>query len=140
MTLEERHPEGCYSLEEATRRPRDRDLGRIFEGLRPTVPPWGHRPQRRGGGEPRRETIRSKRPSSFILPSFRARVGVMALVIAAIPDVFFRAKVLETARALSVAVEVARDADELLQQVRAEKPRLILMDLQAKALQPLDTM
>jgi CheY-like chemotaxis protein len=64
----------------------------------------------------------------------------MAHVIAAIPDVFFRAKVLETAKTLSVPIEVARDADELLQQVRAEKPRLILMDLQAKALQPLDTM
>ncbi|HZE98016.1 MAG TPA: hypothetical protein VE981_13385 [Planctomycetota bacterium] len=64
----------------------------------------------------------------------------MAQVIAAIPDVFFRAKVLETARTLGVPVEVARDADELLQQIRVEKPRLILMDLQAKALQPLDTL
>ncbi|MBV8879188.1 MAG: hypothetical protein JO332_04400 [Planctomycetaceae bacterium] len=64
----------------------------------------------------------------------------MAQVIAAIPDLFFRAKVLETAKQLSVRLEIARDADELLQQVRAEKPRLILMDLQAKALQPLDTM
>jgi len=64
----------------------------------------------------------------------------MAQVIAAIPDIFFRAKVLETSKQLSVSLDVARDADELLQQIRAEKPRLILMDLQAKALQPLDTM
>jgi CheY-like chemotaxis protein len=64
----------------------------------------------------------------------------MAQVIVAIPDLFFRAKVLETAKQLSVSLAVARDADELLQQIRAEKPRLILMDLQAKALQPLDTM
>jgi CheY-like chemotaxis protein len=64
----------------------------------------------------------------------------MAKVIAAIPDIFFRAKVLETAKQLSIPLDVARDADELLQQVRAEKPRLILMDLQAKALQPLETM
>lgn len=63
----------------------------------------------------------------------------MAQVIAAIPDLFFRAKVLETAKALSVSLDVARDADELLQQVRAEKPRLVLMDLQADKLQPLDT-
>jgi len=62
------------------------------------------------------------------------------MVIAAIPDIFFRAKVLETAKQLSIQVEVARDADELLQQVRAEKPRLILMDLQSKVLQPLDTL
>jgi CheY-like chemotaxis protein len=61
----------------------------------------------------------------------------VAHVIAAIPDLFFRAKVLETAKALSVNLEIARDADELLQQVRAEKPRLILLDLQAAALQPL---
>ncbi len=64
----------------------------------------------------------------------------MAQIIAAIPDVFFRAKVLETAKALAVPVDIARDADELIQQVRAEKPKLILMDLQAKALQPLDTL
>jgi CheY-like chemotaxis protein len=67
-------------------------------------------------------------------------VDFMAQVVAAIPDLFFRAKVLETARSLSVQVEVARDADEILQQVRTEKPRLVLMDLQARALQPLDTL
>src|SRR5688572_24179391 len=64
----------------------------------------------------------------------------MAQVIAAIPDLFFRAKVLETAKTLSVQVDVARDADELLQQIRTEKPRLVLLDLQAQALQPLDTL
>jgi CheY-like chemotaxis protein len=64
----------------------------------------------------------------------------MAQVIAAIPDLFFRAKVVETAKTLSVPLQIARDADELLQQVRAEKPRLVLLDLQAQALQPLDTL
>ena len=64
----------------------------------------------------------------------------MAQVIAAIPDLFFRAKVLETAKTLAVNLDIARDADELLQQVRSEKPRLVLMDLQAAALQPLDTL
>lgn len=63
----------------------------------------------------------------------------MAQVVAAIPDLFFRSRVLETAKALAVTVEVARDADEVLQKVRAEKPRLVLMDLQAQALQPLET-
>jgi DNA-binding NarL/FixJ family response regulator len=53
----------------------------------------------------------------------------MAQVVAAIPDLFFRAKVLETAKRLSVDVSVARDADELLRQVREEKPRLVLIDL-----------
>ena len=64
----------------------------------------------------------------------------MAQVIAAIPDVFFRAKVLEAAKSLAVSLDVARDADELLQQIRAEKPRLVLLDLQAAAMQPLDTL
>jgi len=64
----------------------------------------------------------------------------MAQVIAAIPDLFFRAKVLETAKTLAVNLDVARDADELLQQIRTEQPRLVLMDLQAAALHPLDTL
>ncbi len=63
----------------------------------------------------------------------------MARVIAAIPDLLFRSKVLETARALSVPIDVARDANDLLRMVREEKPRLILLDLQAQALQPLET-
>ena len=64
----------------------------------------------------------------------------MAQVIAAIPDVFFRAKVIETARTLSVPLLIARDADELLHQVRTEKPSLVLLDLQAQALEPLETL
>jgi CheY-like chemotaxis protein len=63
----------------------------------------------------------------------------MARVVVAIPDLFFRAKVLETAKTLSVDLDIARDADEVLQKVRAEKPRLVLMDLQAAALHPLET-
>lgn len=62
----------------------------------------------------------------------------MARVIAAIPDLFFRSKVLETAKALAVEVDVARDADEMIQKIRAEKPALVLIDLQAAALQPLE--
>lgn len=64
----------------------------------------------------------------------------MAKVVAAIPDLMFRSKVLETAKALSIEVEVARDADEVLQKVRAETPRLVLLDLQAAALRPLETL
>ena len=64
----------------------------------------------------------------------------MAQVIAAIPDLMFRSKVLEAAKALNVSVETARDADEVLQKIRAEKPKLVLLDLQAQSLRPLDTL
>src|SRR5436190_21530031 len=74
----------------------------------------------------------------WIYPTPVARLSLMARVIAAIPDLFFRAKVLETAKALAIDVEVARDADEVVRKVRAEKPRLVLIDLQAAALQPLE--
>ena len=64
----------------------------------------------------------------------------MAKIVAAIPDLFFRSKVLETAKALAVEIDVARDADEILQKVRAEKPALVLLDLQAEAMRPIDTL
>jgi CheY-like chemotaxis protein len=64
----------------------------------------------------------------------------MAQVVAAIPDLFFRAKVLETAKTLGVGLEVARDANELLQHIRQERPRLVLMDLQAAPVQPLESL
>ena len=63
----------------------------------------------------------------------------MAKVIVAIPDLMFRSKVIEAANALKVDFEVVRDPDEVIQKVRAEKPKLVLMDLQAAALRPLDT-
>ncbi|HKQ60245.1 MAG TPA: hypothetical protein VJS92_03105 [Candidatus Polarisedimenticolaceae bacterium] len=64
----------------------------------------------------------------------------MAQVVAAIPDLFFRAKVLEVAKALAIDVAVARDAAELVERVRADKPRLVLIDLQAQAVEPLKTL
>lgn len=64
----------------------------------------------------------------------------MAQVVAAIPDLFFRSKVMETAKALSIELAVARDADELLRQVRSERPRLVLLDLGAAAVRPLESL
>lgn len=64
----------------------------------------------------------------------------MAKVVAAIPDLMFRSKVLEAAKALQVDVDVARDADEILRKVREEQPKLVLLDLQAEALRPIDTL
>jgi CheY-like chemotaxis protein len=62
----------------------------------------------------------------------------MAQVLVAIPDLFFRSKVLEAGKALQVELEVARDADQALQSLRAEKPKLILLDLEAAPLHPLE--
>ena len=63
----------------------------------------------------------------------------MASVIVAIPDLMFRSKVIEAANALGVTFDVVRDPDEVIRKVREEKPKLVLMDLQAQALRPLDT-
>jgi CheY-like chemotaxis protein len=64
----------------------------------------------------------------------------MALVIAAVPDLFFRSKILETARALSVTLAVARDSNELLERLRLEKPRLVVLDLQSPAVRAIETL
>lgn len=63
----------------------------------------------------------------------------MAKVIVAIPDLMFRSKVIEAANALKVDFEVVRDPDEVIRKAREEKPKLVLIDLQAAALRPLDT-
>ena len=64
----------------------------------------------------------------------------MAQVIAGIPDLMFRSRVIEAAKALSVSLETVRDADELIRKVREEKPLLVLLDLQAPSLRPLETL
>jgi len=64
----------------------------------------------------------------------------MAQVVAAIPDLLFRSKVIEAAKALSVSLETVRDPDELIRRVREEKPKLVLIDLQAAVLRPLETL
>lgn len=64
----------------------------------------------------------------------------MAQVVAAIPDLLFRSKVLETAKQLAVTVTVARDADETIRAIREEKPRLVFMDLQDARIRALETL
>ena len=56
----------------------------------------------------------------------------MADVVALIDDIFFRAKVLETARQLGVEVRACATADVLAAELRAAKPRLVIVDLNAR--------
>ena len=64
----------------------------------------------------------------------------MARVLAAVEDLFFGAKILETAQRLQVPLGLVRSPDDLLTAARAERPALIIFDLNAQACQPLDTL
>jgi CheY-like chemotaxis protein len=61
----------------------------------------------------------------------------MAGVIAAIDDLFFGAKILETAERLNVPIRLVRSPEELEVQARACRPALLIFDLNAEACQPL---
>lgn len=56
----------------------------------------------------------------------------MADVLALIDDLFFQAKLLETARQLGVAVRVVSNGDALAQAAAAQPPALVLVDLNAR--------
>lgn len=64
----------------------------------------------------------------------------MARVLAAVDDLFFGAKILETAQRLQVPLGLARSPDELLTAARADRPALIIFDLNAQGCQPLETL
>jgi CheY-like chemotaxis protein len=57
----------------------------------------------------------------------------MAQVVALIDDLFFQAKVAETARQLGVELRVFAAAQPFLEEIAKEKPRLVLLDLNARA-------
>jgi CheY-like chemotaxis protein len=63
-------------------------------------------------------------------------------IVAAIDDLFFIAKVQETARKLNVKVDFVKSDKELLERVQtngAEQPSLIILDLNSAAAKPLST-
>ena len=62
----------------------------------------------------------------------------MACVLAAVEDLFFGAKLLETARHLDVPLTLVRPFEEIIAQVRERRPALVILDLQSAAAQPLE--
>jgi CheY-like chemotaxis protein len=58
-------------------------------------------------------------------------------VIAVVDDLFFGAKILETAERLNVSLRLVRSADELEAQARVCRPALLIFDLNAEGCQPL---
>ena len=57
-------------------------------------------------------------------------------VLAAVPDMFFAAKIRGTAEQLNVTVDFARSADALFDAAKTDVPALIILDLQAERLDP----
>ena len=58
-------------------------------------------------------------------------------VLAAVPDMFFAAKIRGAAEALGVAVEFARSPDAAAEKALAEAPDLVIADLHARGCDPL---
>ncbi|HUJ30580.1 MAG TPA: hypothetical protein VLY23_04825 [Candidatus Acidoferrum sp.] len=56
----------------------------------------------------------------------------MAQVLALVDDLFFQAKMLETARHVGVELRTCSTVDALLGEIAKEAPRLVLVDLNAR--------
>jgi PleD family two-component response regulator len=63
----------------------------------------------------------------------------MTSVIAAVDDLMFSSKISATARQLGIELSFARSPDDVLQQARANKPTLVIFDLNSKRLDPAGT-
>jgi DNA-binding NarL/FixJ family response regulator len=61
----------------------------------------------------------------------------MPHVLALLDDLFFEAKITETAKHMGVAVRVCTSPDALLDEMTREKPNLIVVDLNARC-QPVE--
>ncbi len=56
----------------------------------------------------------------------------MAQVLALVDDLFFQAKILETAKHLGIAVRTSTTSDALLAEIAKETPKLVIVDLNAR--------
>jgi CheY-like chemotaxis protein len=61
----------------------------------------------------------------------------MTSVIAVVDDLFFGAKLLETAERLKVSLRLVRSLEDLEAQARVCRPALLIFDLNAETCQPL---
>jgi CheY-like chemotaxis protein len=59
------------------------------------------------------------------------------MIVAAVDDLLFASKISAAARQLDVQVVFARSADEVLRQVRALRPPLVIFDLNSRRIEPL---
>ncbi len=62
----------------------------------------------------------------------------MGYLIAAVEDLFFASKIRATAEHLGMEVAFAKSAEIALAAARSKKPRLIIVDLQARAFNPIE--
>ncbi len=62
----------------------------------------------------------------------------MSGVIAAVDDLFFGAKIAETAARLNVPLIQVRSLEDLEEKLRADKPALVILDLNAESCRPLE--
>lgn len=62
----------------------------------------------------------------------------MARVLAAVEDLFFGAKILETAERLGVRLALVRSREELAEELRVDRPGLVIFDLNAEGCRPLE--
>jgi len=56
----------------------------------------------------------------------------MAQVVALVDDLFFQAKILETAKHLGITVHTCTTGDALLAELAKEAPKLVIVDLNAR--------
>jgi PleD family two-component response regulator len=62
------------------------------------------------------------------------------MIIAAVDDLLFSSKIRSVAKALGVEVVFARTCEAILTEVRARKPALVVFDLDAERIRPLDAL
>ncbi len=62
----------------------------------------------------------------------------MARVLAAVDDLFFGAKIAETAHRLHVPLALVRSPEDLVDKLRADRPGLVIFDLNAEGCRPLE--
>jgi CheY-like chemotaxis protein len=62
------------------------------------------------------------------------------MILAAVDDLMFKVKILETAKQVGVQVATASTAADALARARAERPRLIILDLHSAPCAPLEVL
>ena len=62
------------------------------------------------------------------------------MVLAAVDDLMFKVKILETAKQVGVKIGTASTAQDVLARARAEKPSLVILDLHSQACAPTEVL